>query len=141
MDKKRIVGQSLHSGFFFGVNFAARFLMAIALGKSLAVSDYGTYILIATVVVMIISILPLDACQYYMREIPGRAPLQAATIFKSIVGVQTIHRTALRGHIHAASADDGRTDLGMRGNAGCPTERKHSARALRRNGLSRGPAA
>ncbi len=95
MDKKRIIGQSLHSGFFFGVNFVARFLMAIALGKSLAVSDYGIYILIATMVVMITSILPLDACQYYMREVPGRPPLQAAMLFKSIVGVQTALLTAL----------------------------------------------
>ena len=95
MDKKRIVGQSLHSGFFFGVNFVTRFLMAIALGKSLPVGDYGTYILIATVVVMVTSMLPLDACQYYIREVPGRPGMQAATLFKSIVGVQTAFLIAL----------------------------------------------
>ena len=95
MDKRRIVGQSLHSGFFFGVNLGARFLMAIALGKSLPVGDYGTYVLIATTVVMITSILTLDVSQYYVREVPGRAPLHAAGIFKSIVGTQTVLLTSL----------------------------------------------
>ena len=81
MDKRRIVGQSLHSGFFFGVNFAARFLMAIALGKSLPVGDYGTYILIATVVVMVTSIFTLDVCQYYVREVPGRPILESRVLY------------------------------------------------------------
>ncbi len=87
--------QSLNSGGFFAANLLFRLLLALALGKAFTPEEYGIYVLITTVVAMTTLLLPLDASQYYMREVPGRPAGDGAAIFKSVVGSQTMILTLL----------------------------------------------
>ena len=87
---RQILKQSLHSGVFFILTYASRLLLAIALGKTLAVQDYGVYSLMTAVVGMGLSLLPLGVTQYYVREVPGLPPEEATTVFKSVVAIQTL---------------------------------------------------
>ncbi len=87
--------QSLNSSGFFVVNLGCRLLLAVALGKTFAPDEYGIYVLIATVVSMTTLLLPLDVSQYYQREVPGRPSGEGATIFKSVVVMQTLILAAL----------------------------------------------
>ena len=97
MDLRRFIGQSVHSGVFFVLGYASRLLLAIALGKSLTTQEYGVYSLIGAVLGMSTSLLPLGVSQYFMREVPGIPASRAATIFKSVVGIQLITMGCLFG--------------------------------------------
>jgi O-antigen/teichoic acid export membrane protein len=90
MSGSRLAGQALHSTVVFGLSFLSRLGLTIALGKSLSPSDYGVYSLITAVVAISTGLLPLGAPHYVVREVPGAAPDEGASIFKSVAGVQVM---------------------------------------------------
>jgi O-antigen/teichoic acid export membrane protein len=71
----RLVRQSFHSAVMSAVRLTSRLLLSVALGKSLTAEEYGVYSLVAASMAMIGYFLQLGAHQYYMREVPGRAPV------------------------------------------------------------------
>ena len=99
MDFRRLFGQSVHTGAFFVLGYASRLLLAIALGKALAVDQYGVYSLITAIFGLATSFLTLAVNQYYAREIPGIPVERAATLFKSIVVIQMAILAALIGAV------------------------------------------
>jgi O-antigen/teichoic acid export membrane protein len=82
--------QSLHSGFFYAAYTLSRVLLAVVLGKAMRVEEYGVYSLITAAIVVLVGFLPLHADQYLMREVPGRSPQEAAMLFKSVIGIQSL---------------------------------------------------
>lgn len=90
MSASRILGQSLNSGLFFGINYVGRFLLAIALGRTLSSQDYGSFSLVTATVGMTLNFATLCAHYYYVREVPGRSPEEGIAKFMSVVGMQTL---------------------------------------------------
>jgi len=87
---RRMLKQSLHSGFFYVAYTLSRVLLAVVLGKAMRVEEYGVYSLITAAIVVLVGFLPLGAHQYLMREVPGRLPQEAAMLFKSVIGIQSL---------------------------------------------------
>ncbi len=90
MNVVRVLKQSIHSGVFFVLQAVSRLLLAVALGKSLSLHEYGSYTLVATAIAMAATVISFSTYQYYVREVPGRGEGESATIFKSVVGVQML---------------------------------------------------
>jgi len=94
-DARRMLKQSLHSGFFYVAYTLSRVLLAVVLGKAMRVEEYGVYSLITAAIVVLVGFLPMSSHQYLMREVPGRSSQEAAMLFKSIVGIQSLWLGAL----------------------------------------------
>ena len=84
----RIYRQSAHAGVLLAVQMVARLLLAVALGKGLSPTDFGTYSIIAATLGFAGYFVQLGAHHYYLRQVPGKYSLQGASIFKSVFLVQ-----------------------------------------------------
>ena len=94
---RKIVRQSIHSGVFYLFYTGSRVLLALALGKTLSLAEYGSYSLITAFIGLGIAAFSFNAFQYIVREVPGRPSSESASLLKSILLCETILLAAAAG--------------------------------------------